>query len=136
VCATTGAAHRPAPEAALNLDRLRRTRGDPGVGTSSQAPVRTPNPRVKVLERLPSPSPDPPAYWLMEPSNSVTSLRGHQEPPCAIPCPYPVAPRWTMPSSPSLREEGEWVAIVEEDDEEEPMEVIPILDSPPRTAPR
>jgi hypothetical protein len=44
-------------------------RRGPRAGTSSQAPARTPNPRLRVLERPPSPSPNPPPYWSMEPSD-------------------------------------------------------------------
>jgi hypothetical protein len=101
---------RPVPGATLDLDRLRRTGRDPGVGTSHQAPDRIPNPRARVLHRPSSPSPNPLAYWPMKPSDPAISLRGHREPPCAIhgsgPCPYPVALRLVL-SSPSPREGGE-----------------------------
>jgi hypothetical protein len=134
------AAHRPMPKAVLDLDRLHRIGGDPRAGTSIQAPVRTPNPRVRVLERPPSPFLDPPTYWPMEPSYPTTSLRSHREPPCAIhswgPCPYPVAPRWTVSSSPSLREGGDGVTIAEEANKEDPVEVILVLNPQSRTAPR
>jgi hypothetical protein len=127
------------PEVALNLDRLRQTGGDPGVGTSSQAPRRTPNPRVRVLERPPSPSPDPPAYWPMEPSDPATPLRGLREPPCIIhgwgPCPYPVVMRQTELSSPSPIEGGEEVTIAKGEEEEDPVEVILVLNSPLRLTP-
>jgi hypothetical protein len=39
-------------------------------------------------------------------------------------------------SSPSPREGGEGVTVAEEEDEDDPVEVIPVLDSPPRPAPR
>jgi hypothetical protein len=126
--------------AALNLDQLRRTGGDPRAGPSSQASASDPNPRVRVLEMPPSPSPDPLTYWPMEPSDTATSPRGRREPPYAIhgwgPCPYPVVTRRIELSLPSLREGGEGVAVAEEDDEEDPVEIIPVLGSPPRPAPR
>jgi hypothetical protein len=85
------------------------------------------------------PPPDPPAYWPMEPSDPTTFLRGHRETPCAIhgwsSCSYPVASRWTELSSLSPREGGKGVAVTEEDDEEDPVEIIPVLNSPPRLAP-
>jgi hypothetical protein len=36
-------------------------------------------PRVRVFERPPSSSPNPPAYWPMEPSDPATSPRGRRE---------------------------------------------------------
>jgi hypothetical protein len=85
----------------------------------------------------------------MEPSYPTTSPRGHREPPWSIhstgPCPYPVALRRSMLSSPSPREgkrEGEEgvadvedvveVTIVEEEDDDDSVEVIPMPESPPR----
>jgi hypothetical protein len=85
----------------------------------------------------------------MEPSDPATSPRGRQEPPYAIhrmgPCPYPVALRWSVLSSPSPREgerEGEEgvvdvenvveVTVVEEEDDDEPVEVILVPESPLR----
>jgi hypothetical protein len=127
------------------LERLRQTGGDPGAGPSSQAPMHAPNPRVRVLEQPPSPpthshSPDPLAYWLMQPSDLATSPRGRRETPCTIDdwgtCPYPVASRRLNLSSPSPREGGEGVTAVEEDDEEDRIEIFPVLNSPPRLAPR
>jgi hypothetical protein len=49
------AVHRTVPRVALDLDRLCQIGGDPGVGTSNQAPARTPNPRLGFLKdhRLP-----------------------------------------------------------------------------------
>jgi hypothetical protein len=75
----------------------------------------------------------------MEPSDLVTSPRGRREPPCAIyglgSCPYPVALRRMVLSSPSPREGGEeGVTAAEGEDEDEPVEVILVLDSPPRLA--
>jgi hypothetical protein len=52
----------------LDLDCLHQTRGDPGAGPSNQAPEQIPNPRVRFLQRPPSPSLAPPTYWTMEPS--------------------------------------------------------------------
>jgi hypothetical protein len=75
---------RPMPGGTLDLVRLHRTGGDPGVGQSHQVPEQIPNPRVRVTQRPQSPSPTPPAYWSMEPSDPATSLRGHRELPCAI----------------------------------------------------
>jgi hypothetical protein len=49
--------HRTAAGAPLDIDRHRRTGGDLEARTSSEAPERIPNPRVRVLERPPSPSP-------------------------------------------------------------------------------
>jgi hypothetical protein len=49
--------HRHVPMEALDLDWLHQIRGDPGAGPSSQEPTHAPNPRVRVLERPPSPSP-------------------------------------------------------------------------------
>jgi hypothetical protein len=140
----------PMPGATMDLDRFHRIRGDPGTGTSHQAPNQIPNPRVSVLHRPPSPSPEPPAYWPMEPSDTTTSPRGHREPPCAIhgsgPCPYPVALRRSVLSSPSLREGGEEgeegvaaaegvneVAVAVEDDDDDLVEVIPVPASPARS---
>jgi hypothetical protein len=50
--------HRVVPGEPLDLDRLRRAEEDPREGTLSQAPMRTPNTRVRVLHRLSSPSPN------------------------------------------------------------------------------
>jgi hypothetical protein len=129
----------------MDLDRLRGTGGDPGAGSSHQAPDRIPNPRVRVPHRPLSSSPTPPAYWPMEPSDSAISPRGRWETPCAIhgsgPCPYLVALRSSVLSSPSPREGEEGVAIAEgvvevavakEDDDDEPVEVIPVPTSPLR----
>jgi hypothetical protein len=75
----------------------------------------------------------------MEPSDPATSPRGRWEPPCVIhswgPCLYPVAPRRMELSSLSLRKGGEGVAVAEKEDEEDLLEVISVLDSPPRLAP-
>jgi hypothetical protein len=74
-----GQVYRQETETTLDLEQLHRIEGDPGVGSSQQVPpslVGTANPRVRVLERPPSPSLDPPAYWLMEPLDPATSLRG------------------------------------------------------------
>jgi hypothetical protein len=102
--------------------------------------MHAPNPRVRVLERTLSPSPDPSAYWPMESSDTDTSPRGRRETPCVIhgwgTCPYPIASRQMDLSSPSPREGGEGVAAVEEDDEEDPIEIILVLDCPPKPAPR
>jgi hypothetical protein len=85
----------------------------------------------------------------MEPLDPAISLRGRQEPPCAIhglgPCPHPVALRRSVLSSLSPREGGEEgeegvttlegvdeVAVVMEDDDDEPVKVIPVPESPPR----
>jgi hypothetical protein len=74
---------------------------------------------------------------------------GHREPPCAIhgmdSCPYPVTLRQSVLSSLGPREgerEGEEgatdvedvveVAVVEEDDDDEPIKVIPVPESLPR----
>jgi hypothetical protein len=99
----------------------------PEAGPSSQELVHAPNPRVGVLERSPSPSPDPPAYWPMEPSDSATSPRGHREIPCVIhgwgSCPYSIALRRMKLSSLGPREGGEGVTVIEEDDEVDPIEI-------------
>jgi hypothetical protein len=138
----------PSARATLDLDRLRRTGGDYGAGPSHQASEHIPNPRVRVMQRLPSPSPTPPAYWSMEPSDLGTSLRSHWELSCAIhgmgPCPYPVAQRQPVLSSSGMREGEEGVVdaddvvevtIVEEEDDDEPVKVIPVPDpTPPRPA--
>jgi hypothetical protein len=140
---------RPVPRGTLDLDRLRRTGGNPGAGSSHQAPEQISNPRVRVTPQPPSPSPAPPAYWPIEPSDPTTSPWGHREPFCAIhdlgPCPYPVALRRSVLSSLSLREgerEGEErvvdvegvveVTAVEEEDDDESVEVILMPESPPR----
>jgi hypothetical protein len=136
-------------EAPIDLDRLRRTKGDPGAGSSHQAPKQIPNPRVSVTPQPSSSSPAPPTYWPLEPSDPATSPWGHREPPCAIhglgPCPYLVALRRSVLSSPSPREgerEGEEgvadvegvveVTAVEEEDDDELVEVTLVPESPPR----
>jgi hypothetical protein len=147
--------HQTVPGGTLDLDRLHRTGGDLVAGPSRQAPELIPNPRVRVLQRPPSPSPTPSTYFPMEPSYPTTSLRGHREPPCAIhgmsSGPYPVAPRKTVLSSPSPREGEEGVAdvedmvevvvaeeddvvevaVAEEEDDGKLVKVIPVPDSPP-----
>jgi hypothetical protein len=80
----------------------------------------------------------------MEPLDPTTSPRGRREPPYAIHgtglCPYPVVPRKPMLSSSGMREGEEEVAdvedlvevaVAEEEDDDEPVEVIPVPDSPP-----
>jgi hypothetical protein len=85
----------------------------------------------------------------MEPSDPATSPRDHREPPCAIhsmgPCPYPIALRRLVLSSPSPRE-GERecekgvadvedvveVTVAREEEDDELVEVIPVPESPPR----
>jgi hypothetical protein len=47
--------HRIVPGGTLDLDRLHRTGGDPGVGPSHLTPEQIPNPRVRVTPRPPSP---------------------------------------------------------------------------------
>jgi hypothetical protein len=83
------------PRVTLDLDRLHQTGGDPGAGSSRQPLTDAPNPRVRVLERPPSPSHDPLAYRPMKPSDPAASPWGRREPPCTVhgrgPCPYPVA---------------------------------------------
>jgi hypothetical protein len=95
---------RLVPGGTLDLDRLCRTGGNPRAGPTRQALEQIPNPKVRVTQRPPSPSPTPPTYWPMKPSDPATSSWGHREPPCAIhgmgPCPYPVAPRQPVLSSP------------------------------------
>jgi hypothetical protein len=145
-----GSRHRrPVLRGTLDMDWLHRIGGDPGVGPSHQALEPIPNPRVRVTQRPPSPSPAPLAYWPMESSDPATSLRGHREPPCVIhgmgSCPYPVALWRSVLSSSSPREgerEGEEgvtdvedvveVTVIEEEDDDEPVKVIPVLESPPR----
>jgi hypothetical protein len=89
------------------------------VGPSRPAQEQIPNPRVRVTPSPPSPSPAPSAYWPMEPSDPTDSSWGHREPPCAIhgmgSCPYPVAQRQPVFSSPG-EGEGEGVTEEEEDD--------------------
>jgi hypothetical protein len=118
------------------------------VGPSRQAPEQIPNPRVRVMQWPPSPSLTPPAYWSMEPSDPATSPRSRQEPPCAIhsmgPCLYLVVQRQPVLSSPGMREGEEGVAdaddvvevtIAEEEEDDEPVEVILVPDpTPPRLA--
>jgi hypothetical protein len=60
------AVHWQEPGVALDLDGLRWIGGDPETEPSSLAPAHAPNPRVRVLERLPSPSPDPNMSTLIE----------------------------------------------------------------------
>jgi hypothetical protein len=83
------------PRVTLDLDRLHQTGGDPGAGSSRQPLTDAPNPRVRVLERPPSPSHDPLAYRPMKPSDPAASPWGRREPPCTVHgrglCPYPVA---------------------------------------------
>jgi hypothetical protein len=105
--------HQQDPRITLDLERLRRTRGDLGAGSSRQALADIPNPRVRVVERPPppwSPSPDPPAYWPMAPSDLATSPRSREEPLCAIhgggSCPYPVTSRQLRFTPPGQREGG------------------------------
>jgi hypothetical protein len=118
------------------------------VGPSCQAPEQIPNPRVRVMQWPPSPSLTPPAYWSMEPSDPATSPRSRQEPPCAIhsmgPCLYPVVQRQSVLSSPGMREGEEGVTdvddvvevtVAEEEDDDEPVEVILVPDpTPPQLA--
>jgi hypothetical protein len=89
------------------------------VGSSRQPSVDAPNPRVRVLEQPPSPSPDPPAYRPLEPSNPAASPWGCQELPYAVhgtgSCPYPVAQWQPVFSSPS-EGEGEEEVVEEEED--------------------
>jgi hypothetical protein len=47
--------HQQDPRITLDLERLRRTRGDLGAGSSRQALADIPNPRVRVVERPPPP---------------------------------------------------------------------------------
>jgi hypothetical protein len=114
------------------------------VGPSRQAQEQIPNPRVRVMQWPPSPSLTPPAYWSMEPSDPTTSPRSCQEPPYAIhsmgPCLYPVVQRQPVLSSPGMREGEEGVAdaddvvkvtIAEEEDDDEPVEVILVPDPTP-----
>jgi hypothetical protein len=88
------------------------------VGSLRQALVDAPNPRVRVLERPPSPSPDPPTYRPMKPSDPAASPWDRREPPYAVhgtgPCPYPVAQWQPMFSSPD-KGEGEEEVIEEEE---------------------
>jgi hypothetical protein len=121
--------HRQEPRITLDMERLRQTGGDPGAGSSIQAPTDTPNPRVRVLERPLSPSLDPSAYWPMEPSDPATSLRRRREPPCTIHGwgPYPVASRHLRFSSSGQRDGGEGKV-----NDEDPIEIFPVLDSLPR----
>jgi hypothetical protein len=146
---------RQQPGVSLDLDRLCRTGGDPGVRTSCQTLTDAPNPRVRVLERPPYPSPNPPTYRSMEPSNPTDSLWSRWEPPCIIhgtgPCPYPVM-QWQLVSSSPGKGGGEeevtrgeeevtgeeedddvvMVTVVDKDDE--PVEVITVPEStPPRS---
>jgi hypothetical protein len=87
-----------------------------------------------------SPSPDPPTYWLMEPSDPTTSPRRQRKPPCAIhgwsPCPYLVMLMHLRFSSLEQREGGEGNADDEEEDDEDSIEIFPILDSTSRPVPR
>jgi hypothetical protein len=110
--------HRTMLRGTLDLDRLHQTKGDPGSGPSRPAPKQIPNPRVRVTPIPPSPPHAPPAYWSMEPSDLADSLWGHQEPPCVIhglsPCPYPVAQRQPVFTSPGEGEGGEGVTVEEE----------------------
>jgi hypothetical protein len=114
----------------------------PGAGLSHQATEQNPNPRVRVPPRPLPPSPTLPAYWPLEPSDPTISPRGHRETPYAIlslgAAPYPVTLNILVLSSLSLREGEEGVAaakgvvevaIAEEDDDDEPIEVIPVLES-------
>jgi hypothetical protein len=111
----------------LDLDRLHRTGGDPGAGSLRQPPINSPNPRARVLERTPSPSPDPPTYKPMEPSDPAASLWGHREPPCVVhgigtgPCPYLIA-QWQPMFSSSGKGKGEEVVEEEEDEANEEEE--------------
>jgi hypothetical protein len=129
--------HRQELGTTLDLERFHRTGRNPGAGSSHQAPVNVTNPRVRVLKRPPSPSLDSPAYWPMEPSDPITSSRGRQEPPCAVyswgPCPYPASRRLRF-SSLGHGEGGEGNAD-EEEDNEDPIKIFPVLDSPSRLAP-
>jgi hypothetical protein len=89
--------HQQEPGVTLDREWHHRTEEDPREGPSRQAPADAHNPRVRVLERPPSPSPDPPAYWPMELSDPGTSLRSHWDTPCTIhgwgSCPKPAASR-------------------------------------------
>jgi hypothetical protein len=138
--------HRTVLVGTLYLDQLHQTGEDPRAGPSCQAPEKIPNLRVRVMQRLPSPSPSPTpsAYWPMEPSDPATSPRSRQEPPCAIHgmglCPYLVAQRQPVLSSLGMREGEEGitdvedivkVTVAEDEDDDGPVEVIPMLDSPP-----
>jgi hypothetical protein len=132
--------HHQEPRTTLDLERLHRTGGDPEARSSQQAPpspVNTINPRVRVLEKPPSPSPDPPVYWPIELLDLATSLRGCREPPCIIhswgPHPYLVASRRLRFSSSGHGEGGEGNA---DDEEEDPNEIFSVLDSPLRPGPR
>jgi hypothetical protein len=101
-------------------------------GTSSQALVRTPNARVRVLQRPPSPSPNPLAYWPMEPSNDHRSERSPGAPlrhPRLGPLPLPSCSKVDDAFITESKGGREGVDVAKEDDEEEPVEVIPVLDS-------
>jgi hypothetical protein len=134
----------------LDLDWLRQTGGDPGVRPSHQAPTGAPNPRVRVLEQPPSPSPDPLTYRPMEPLDLTDSPWGRQEPSCAIhgtgPCPYPVTQWQPVSSSPGRgggeeevtaeeEEENDMVAVTVVDKDDELVEVIPVPESTPPRSP-
>jgi hypothetical protein len=116
------------PEVTLDLDWLHQTGGDPGAGSLHLPLADVPNPRVRVLERPPSPSSDPPAYRPMAPSDPAVSPWGHRQPPCTVhgmgPCPYPVV-QWQPVFSSSGDGEGEEEddqATGEEEEEEEEEE--------------
>jgi hypothetical protein len=87
----------------------------------------------------------------MEPSDPAISLRCHREPRCAIhgsgPCPYSVALRRSVLSSPSPREGGEegkegvtaakggeGIAAAMEEDDDQPVKVISVPESSPMPA--
>jgi hypothetical protein len=103
------------------------------------------------MQQLPSPSPEPPTYWPMEPLDLANPPWGRREMPCAIhgkgPCLYSVAQRQPVFSSPAMGEGEEGfadvegmaeVTVVEEDDvamvaitnkDDESVEVILVPDS-------
>jgi hypothetical protein len=84
----------------------------------------------------------------MEPSDPVDSLWVRQEPPCAIhgmgPCPYPVAQRQPVFTSPgegggeegvTEEEEDEVVVVAVVDKDDETIKVIPVPESMPLRPP-
>jgi hypothetical protein len=140
------------PGVTLDLDWLRWTRGDPKARSLHLPLADIPNPRVRVLEWPPSPSPDQPAYRPMAPSDPVVSPWGRQQPPCTVhgmgPCPYPVV-QWQLVFS-SLgdgegeeeddqatgeEEEDDVVVVTVVDKDDEPIKVIPVPESTPPRSP-
>jgi hypothetical protein len=134
----TTTVHRQHHRTTLDLEWFHHTGGDPGAESSRQPPptlIETTNPRVRVLERPPVSLPRPTGLLadgtlrsshLFE-RTSGTAMRH----PWLRSMPLLVTSRHLRFSSPRQGEGGEGNAE-EVDEEEDPIEIFLVLESPPR----